>query len=322
MYSITSIIITYKRQKELEECINSVLNQETLPKEIIVIDNGQSKDVKKLCDKVRLQLNKNISLIYLESKENSLTVAKNTGIKIAKGDLVSFIDDDSTIDKNYYKKTIDIFQKYPYIQGIMGINDIKRKEKFLNKLTSIYNKLFFISAETNNYCKLWPSLGNTYPRKASKKLIPCMWLSGQSIYKKKVLLEIKPDNNLKKYCWNEDLDLSHRIYKKYPNSLFLSGEIHYLHLGSENARLPKKEQIYMAEVYDAYLFNIHFDRNILNITLYIWSRIGRNLKNALIYLYHFNFKNILYILGAQIYVLSNLKRIRNKDISFFNKTLR
>jgi len=322
MYSVSVVIVTYKRQKELEECILSVLNQVILPKEIIVIDNGQSKEVKKLCDKIKLKFSKNTPIIYLESKENSLTVSKNTGIKMATGELISFIDDDSTINKNYYKKAIDIFQKHPHIQGIMGINDVKRKNKFLNKLTNIYNKLFFISAETNDYCKLWPSLGNTYPRKPSKKLIPCMWSSGQSIYKKEVLLEIKPDNNLKKYCWNEDIDLSHRIYKKYPRSLFLSKEIHYFHVGSENARLPKKEQIYMAEVYDAYLFNIHFDNNILNVGLYIWSRIGRNLKNTLIYLYNLNFKNILYIFGAQIYVLSNLKKIRNKDISFFNKTLR
>ena len=72
------------------------MNQELLPIEIIVIDNDKSKEVKKLCEKIKLHLE--ISLIYIESKENSLTVSKNVGLKIAKGDLVSFIDDDSTID--------------------------------------------------------------------------------------------------------------------------------------------------------------------------------------------------------------------------------
>ncbi|HOW29749.1 MAG TPA: glycosyltransferase [archaeon] len=323
MYSITTIIVTYKRQKELEDCIYAILNQTILPKELIIIDNGKLEFVKNLCKKIKLDKRaQKINIIYVESDENSLTVGKNKGIQLAKGNLISIIDDDMIIEKDYYKFILEVFDKNSDALGVMGFNTIKRKNALLNKITKIYNRIFLISANTNDYCNLWPSLGNTYPLNIKNKIIPCMWLSGQSTFKKSILLKIKPDNNLKKYCWNEDIDLSHRIYKKYPNTLFLTGKARYFHEGTTNVRMPKKDLIYMEAVYDIYLFNIHFGGYFENTLIFIWSKFGRILKNFIIYLFNFNLKNIWYLFCAQFYVLINLKKIKNKDISFFNNTLR
>ena len=80
--------------------------------------------------------------------------------------------------------------------------------------------------------RLLPSLCGTYPYPNLNKIVLCEWLSAASTYKKSILEEIKSDENFRKYSWNEDQDLSHRIFKKHPGSLFLTPYAKYSHEGS------------------------------------------------------------------------------------------
>ena len=45
---ISIIITTYKRRKDLKECLKSILFQTRLPREILIVDNGNDEETEKL----------------------------------------------------------------------------------------------------------------------------------------------------------------------------------------------------------------------------------------------------------------------------------
>lgn len=93
-----SIIITcYNREKYISRSIRSALNQ-TFPSEnmeVIVVDDGSSD----LSSKIIIDYGDNVNFVGLE-KNQGLPVARNIGIRKAKGRFVIMLDSDDYIDKN------------------------------------------------------------------------------------------------------------------------------------------------------------------------------------------------------------------------------
>lgn len=95
--SISVVVVTHNRQKDIMETIKSLLNQSFTPFEIIIIDDGSSPPVKIDCKHKKLK-------IIRFNKEVGLSRARNHGIKISHGDYVAFIDDDAIADKDWLKE--------------------------------------------------------------------------------------------------------------------------------------------------------------------------------------------------------------------------
>ena len=139
----TSIIIpTYNRTKDLEDCLNSILTQIYLPFQIIVVDNSHEKETQKFLDtKKEIFKQKNILFKYIKNKRgNSLTVARNIGIENALGDIVLFLDDDTVLNKNYIKKILEVYKKYPKALGVQGYIAHGK----ISKIRNLVYKLFFL----------------------------------------------------------------------------------------------------------------------------------------------------------------------------------
>ena len=92
-YSV--IIPTFERLNWLMECVNSVVNQETRPGEIIVIDDGSS-----CSDEKREYLEKVSQItdtdIIFRSNERNLGAcrSRNIGANLSRFDAIAFLDDD------------------------------------------------------------------------------------------------------------------------------------------------------------------------------------------------------------------------------------
>jgi len=329
---ISVVIPTYNRPHDLNKCLDSIIVQTKLPKEVMVVDNGNNPDTVELVEKRKREFEaKGVILKYMKNeRENSITIAKNIGIDHSTGDIISFLDDDLVLDRKYYEEIIKVYRKMLNALGVEGYDqEAKEDERLLVRFReSLLKPLYlFSSAKEKGKCRVLPSLGITYPYPPPDKLIPCEWLSGASTYKRSILQEIKPDENLKKYSWNEDQDLSYRIFKKYPGSLFLTPHAKYWHERSKERKLPKRELIYMVEVYDLYLFYKNINQNLKNKVIYWWSRIGRMIVGVAISL--FKQRSITVIkkelkcrIGALIYCIKYIREIKKGDLRFFNETLK
>ncbi len=332
--NISVIIVTYNRLNDLENCLKSVFNQTERIKEIIIIDNARNEKTKeKIISKENYFNKKNIEIKYIENKiENSLTVGRNLGIKESKGDLIALLDDDFILDKDYYKEILNIFNKEKNAIGVQGYNQLgisnfeKIHKIFFRKIIHLFETTFQVSSFfEKDKCRVLSSLCVTYPFPNLSKAVNCQWISGGAgVFKRNVFKEIFPDNNLKKYCWNEDVDFSYRIFKRYPKTLFLNPNAKYWHKESEEGRMPNKEVIYMGEVYDLYLFIKNIDQNFTNRVIYLYSRAGRLFYNLLkTFLKNgFKFKIFFYYIHAFFYAITNYQKIKKGNLEFFNKKLK
>lgn len=316
---ISVIVPTYNRLKDLNNCLNSIIIQSCLPTEVLVIDNGPDIKTEDLIKAKESSFKrKGIILKYIKNdKENSLAVAKNLGIENSRGEVVSFLDDDIVLTKDYYKETVKFFEENPEAFGMTGrtISDLKSENKFKFLVAQILGRLFYLGFNEKNKCRLLPSLGVT--SSLDDKIINCQWLSGASVYKKEIFKDFRYDEKLKKYSWGEDTDFSHSVFKKYPKSLFFNSRVKYFHNLSVSGRIPKKEISYMEEIYYLYVFYKIIPQTFLNKIIYIWGRIGRIIFKII----KLQFREIIFSFMAYLICLKHLKEIKNGDLDFFNKTL-
>jgi len=107
---ISIIIPTYGRSEMLQRAIKSVLNQTYSHMEIIVVDdnNADSKYRKETESSLKEYLDNN-QIIYIKHEQNAGgCVARNTGIKSAKGDYIGFLDDDDEWLPKFIEKHLEV----------------------------------------------------------------------------------------------------------------------------------------------------------------------------------------------------------------------
>lgn len=95
-YKVSVIIPTYKRAEDITRAVDSVLNQTIDSFECIVVDDngvGTPDGEETAIVMLRYEGDKRVKYIRHEINKNG-SAARNTGIKVAKGEYISFLDDD------------------------------------------------------------------------------------------------------------------------------------------------------------------------------------------------------------------------------------
>ena len=90
-FRISVIIPIYNMGKYIENCLESIIKQTLKEIEIICIDDGSTDNSLLLLKKYR---KKDRRIIILQQKNRGAGLARNTGIRIAKGKYVAFMDPD------------------------------------------------------------------------------------------------------------------------------------------------------------------------------------------------------------------------------------
>lgn len=95
MPKVSIIVPCYKVEKYLKRCLKSLLEQTLKDVEIILVDDGSPDQVPQMCDDYA-NMYSNIKVIH---KVNAgLGFARNSGLEIATGEYVGFIDSDDYVD--------------------------------------------------------------------------------------------------------------------------------------------------------------------------------------------------------------------------------
>lgn len=110
---VSVIIPTYNRAQYIERAITSVLNQTYKDFEIIVVDdNDPETEARKALEEKMMKYKNNSKIKYLQHPKNmNGAVARNTGIKEAKGEYITFLDDDDYFISNRLEKMVNSLEK-------------------------------------------------------------------------------------------------------------------------------------------------------------------------------------------------------------------
>ena len=103
------IIPLYNKERYVENAIKSILKQTITDYEIIIVNDGStdsSKEIisKYVSDKIR---------IIDHQKNKGLSAARNTGIKNATSDYVTFLDADDLWKPNFLQTIKNLISSYP-----------------------------------------------------------------------------------------------------------------------------------------------------------------------------------------------------------------
>ena len=106
---VSIIVPVYNVEMYFERCITSLVNQTLEDIEIILVDDGSPGISPQLCDEAAAK-DSRIKVIH---KENAgAGYARNSGLAIAKGKYIGFVDSDDFVDKNMYEILYNTAEKY------------------------------------------------------------------------------------------------------------------------------------------------------------------------------------------------------------------
>lgn len=105
MNELVSIIVpVYNAETFLDECIRSLLRQDYTNIEIILIDDGSTDYSSDICEKFS-SLDSRVRLVRI--KNGGVSNARNIGLDIASGDLITFVDSDDVITVDYVSSMVN-----------------------------------------------------------------------------------------------------------------------------------------------------------------------------------------------------------------------
>ena len=97
---LSVIVPVYNAEKYLDRCVRSIVNQTYKNLEIILINDGSTDRSGAMCDEwadadARIQV--------VHSENHGVSHARNMGLDLARGDWITFVDNDDWIEPDMYE---------------------------------------------------------------------------------------------------------------------------------------------------------------------------------------------------------------------------
>ena len=135
---ISIIVPVYNVKEFLVECIESLIAQTYENLEIIIVDDGSTDGSSELCDKLKY---KDKRIVVIHQKNGGLSAARNSGLKIAEGEYVAFVDSDDSANPSFIKVLFRAAKTHNSDIVVCGYDDNFPKEKTLTGKEATINLL-------------------------------------------------------------------------------------------------------------------------------------------------------------------------------------
>lgn len=116
-----SVVVTcYEMGVMIKESVESVWASERQPDEVLLIDDGSCGDetLGRIKELEQCALEKGLALKIIRQRNQGLASARNTGLKAANGEFISFLDGDDIIEPQFYQIALKILEGHPRLGGV------------------------------------------------------------------------------------------------------------------------------------------------------------------------------------------------------------
>lgn len=150
---ISVIIPVYNTEKYLRRSIESIIVQSYTDLEIILVDDGSSDSSGIICDEYA---SRDSRIIVIHKKNEGLVSARKTGLRLATGQYISYIDSDDWIEPNAYEGLADIVSSYSpeiiecnFVKEFKGVSAIRKtafaeglysRDEFIKEISEIMSQ--------------------------------------------------------------------------------------------------------------------------------------------------------------------------------------
>ena len=106
---LSIIVPVYNVENYLERCINSLRKQSLEDIEIILVDDGSTDSSLEICKKAE---DEDSRIKVIHKVNEGAGMARNSGLEIARGEYIGFIDSDDFVEENMYETLCAKADKY------------------------------------------------------------------------------------------------------------------------------------------------------------------------------------------------------------------
>lgn len=156
MAKVSIIVPIYNVEKYLHRCVDSIINQSYKDLEIILVDDESPDKCPEMCDEYAKQ-DSRVKVIH--KKNGGLGYARNSGLEIATGEYVAFIDSDDYVEPDMVEKlyadcvenNLDAIFADFYVDGNENFKKNPTFDKFYDSPSLMEEiRLDMVGAEPNN----------------------------------------------------------------------------------------------------------------------------------------------------------------------------
>lgn len=109
MGKLVSVVVpVYNAGSSIKKSVDSILASTYRNIEILVVDDGSEKETADLCDALG-KLDDRVKVIHQDNK--GVSVARNNGLKFAKGDYITFVDADDLIEEKAICALVEVAER-------------------------------------------------------------------------------------------------------------------------------------------------------------------------------------------------------------------
>lgn len=241
MYNLSVIIPMYNAKDYIVSCINNILSQTLDGIEVVVVNDCSTDDSMEICRK-HFGNNPNVQLIN-QPENMGPGEARNTGIKSAKGQYVTFVDSDDAVRKDAYSAMFEAAQKdnadVLHVTGVLmqivdeaplDLNELTEDEIFRVTLDEGDKKNGLISEDMGDRLSRW--LSHEYH-----------WAIWNKLYRRTFLLDNKIFFGKMKFA--EDQVFSFTCLCRAKNYSVLPGEWYMYRIGGDSLSRGRKNASFM-----------------------------------------------------------------------------
>lgn len=301
---ITIAICTRNREKDLYNCISSISKQNAQDyiNKIIIVDDAKlspaylqnAKDVLK-----------GYNLQYHKKDKPGLFLSRLKAIQLTESDIILFLDDDVTIEKNYLKTLFTTYKKYPNLIGIGGLDLLLSQPSFIK---SLYETLFLFKSSSPGKLSItgFNSSMNTWIKKQQN--FETEFLNGCNMsFKTSSLLDLSKVKFFNNYSLGEDLFIS--LHAQEKGKMIIMPSLLVKHHHTSTSRDDVKSVSSM-KIINHFSLLAYTNTNHIKYYFIYLSFIGMML-GALLKL---DFKQIKGYFRGIVHILKNYKNLRKKQI--------
>lgn len=238
---VSVIICTYRRPQHLA-CVLEHLNAQSYKNmEVIVVDGAGSSGYE-ASREAAMTMAPDIDVQVIASPKG-LTLQRNRGLQIARGELICLFDDDVTFESDFIARIVQIFER-PDMQDLGGLSgyDIRNFPINIDRRWRL-RRLFRIvpSLRPGDIGRLGSSIPVSFMQPFSGYKQVGYFYGFCMIYRAKAIEGMQFDEVLPTYG-GEDRDFSFRIPKKW--RLMICGDLHLQHFQTVQSRDSGIQRMY------------------------------------------------------------------------------
>lgn len=223
---ISIIVPVYNLELYIKKCIDSILAQTFTNFEVIVVNDGSTDNSGDICDEYAQKDNR---VVVVHKKNDGLSSARNTGIKISRGKYLGFVDGDDWIYDDMYEKLYTLSNQNNCDIAICNIyREIKGEVNYIER------------------AKLIKEMDNIEAMRQLFKGILYRFSVCNKLYKKSCFRGIEfPEGRL-----HEDLSTTYKLFSN-ANKVVFTNYTGYIYVKRENSILnsrynPKRLESFIA----------------------------------------------------------------------------